>query len=91
MIVGKDEVIKIDAVDDNGDKIEYDVIMMYDSEVTNKRYCFYTDGTKTPDGSLAVRVGSVGQLADKIVMEEITNPIEREMVSRDYQRFMSQK
>lgn len=91
MIASKDEVIKIDTVNDKGNKVEYDVILMYDSEVTGKRYCFYTDGSKTPNGSLTIRAGSVGQLAGDIVMEEITNPVEREMVARDYNRFMEEK
>ncbi|MGN1318731.1 MAG: hypothetical protein ACI4VF_06905 [Lachnospirales bacterium] len=88
MIVGKDETIKIDILDENGNKKEYDVILMYDSDVTDKRYCFYTDGSKGTDGNILVRVGSVRQLAGDIVIDEITNVIEREMVSRDYQRFI---
>lgn len=91
MLFGKDEVIKIDSTDENGNSVTYDVVMMYDSDVTGKRYCFYTDGTKNSQGSLNIRVGSVGQLADKIVMEDITNPIEREMISRDYERFINGK
>lgn len=90
MIAEKDEQIKIDTVDKNGNKVTYDVVLMYDSDVTDKRYCFYTDGTKNANGQLQLRVGSVRQGGEGIVMEEITNVIEREMVTRDYVKFMSQ-
>lgn len=88
MITEKDEIIKIDIVDENGNKKEYDVVLMYDSDVTDKRYCFYTDGSIDENGNTLVRVGSVRQLAGNIVMDELENPIEKEMVSRDYARFM---
>ncbi len=90
MITDKDEIIKLDILDENGNKKEYDVVLMYDSDVTDKRYCFYTDGTKSADGSFQIRVGSVRQLAGDIVIDEITNIIEREMVSRDYARIMEE-
>lgn len=90
MITQKDEIIKLDVLADDGTKKEYDVILMYDSDVTQKRYCFYTDGTKNANGDIQIRVGSVGKLNDNIVMEEITNPIEREMISRDYAKFMQE-
>lgn len=88
MITEKDEIIKIDIVDENGNKKEYDVVLMYDSDVTDKRYCFYTDGSTDKNGNTLIRVGSVRQLAGNIVMDELENPIEKEMVSRDYARFM---
>lgn len=88
MITEKDEIIKIDIVDENGNKKEYDVVLMYDSDITDKRYCFYTDGSMDKNGNTLIRVGSVRQLAGNIVMDELENPIEKEMVSRDYARFM---
>lgn len=91
MIAEKDEQIKLDTVDKNGNKITYDVILMYDSDVTDKRYCFYTDGIKSENGQLQVRAGSVRQSAEGIVLEEITNITEREMVTRDYVRLLSRK
>lgn len=90
MMFSKDEIIKIDILEEDGSKKEYDVILMYDSDVTDKRYCFYTDGSKSADGNIKVRVGSVSQKAGDIVIDEITNVIEREMVSRDYMRFMEE-
>ena len=41
-------------VDENGNKITYDVLFTFESEETNKNYIVYTDGTKDSDGQIQV-------------------------------------
>ncbi|MDO5388373.1 MAG: DUF1292 domain-containing protein [Clostridia bacterium] len=80
----KAEAIKITELDENGNKVEYDVIMIYDSDVTDKRYVFYTDGSKTASGASKVRVGFVGEKEGKVIITDVTNPIEQQMLSEIY-------
>ncbi len=76
--------IKITEYDSNGNKVEYDVIMIYDSDVTDKRYVFYTDGKKNSSGRIGVRVGFVEGKDGNVTITSITNPIEQEMLAQVY-------
>ncbi|MDO4300405.1 MAG: DUF1292 domain-containing protein [Clostridia bacterium] len=78
------EEIKISEYDLKGNKTEYDVIMIYDSDVTDKRYIFYTDGKKSQNGRVGVKVGFVEETDGNVTITSITNPIEQEMLSRVY-------
>lgn len=78
------EEIKISEYDSKGNKTEYDVIMIYDSDVTDKRYIFYTDGKKNKNGRVGVKVGFVEETDGNVTITSITNPIEQEMLSRVY-------
>lgn len=80
----KTKEIKISEYDSNGNKLDYDVIMIYDSDVTDKRYVFYTDGNKNNAGRVGVRVGFVEEVDGNVTITSITNPIEQEMVARIY-------
>lgn len=82
--MNKTKEIKISEYDSNGNKVDYDVIMIYDSDVTDKRYVFYTDGKKHQGGRVAVRVGFVEENNGNVTITSITNPIEQEMVARIY-------
>lgn len=76
--------IKISEYNSNGNKVDYNVIMIYDSDITDKRYIFYTDGKKHEGGRVAVRVGFVEEIDGNVTITSITNPIEQEMVARIY-------
>lgn len=80
----KTDAIKISEYDDKGNKIDYDVIMIYDSDVTDKRYVFYTDGKSNKTGRVGVRVGFVEENNGSVTITAITNPIEQEMLARIY-------
>lgn len=77
--------IKISEYDANGKKIDYDVIMIYDSDVTDKRYVFYTDGKKNKSGRIGVKVGFVEDINGSVAITSITNPIEQEMLAQVYE------
>lgn len=85
----KTEAIKIKEYDSKGNEIEYDVIMIYDSDVTDKRYVFYTDGSITPSGSTGIRVGYVEENEGKVTITSVTNPVEQQMLSQIYQEHIS--
>lgn len=85
----KTEAIKIKEYDSNGNEIEYDVIMIYDSDVTDKRYVFYTDGSKTYSGSTGIRVGFVEEREGKVTITSVTNPIEQQMLSEIYEEHIA--
>lgn len=76
--------IKITEYDSQGNKVEYDVIMIYDSDVTDKRYVFYTDGKTNSGGRVGVRVGYVEGDKGNVTITSITNPIEQEMLAQIY-------
>lgn len=76
--------IKISEYDSTGNKTDYTVIMIYDSDVTNKRYIFYTDGIKGADDKVGVRVGFIEESNGNVKIKSITNPIEQEMLSEIY-------
>lgn len=76
--------IKISEYDANGNKIDYDVIMIYDSDVTDKRYVFYTDGKMNKTGRVGVRVGYVEEMDGNVTITSVTNPIEQEMLAQVY-------
>ncbi len=80
--------IKITEYDSEGNKIEYDVIMIYDSDVTDKRYVFYTDGKQNNSGRVGVRVGFVEGKDGNVTITSITNPIEQEMLARVYSEYI---
>lgn len=80
----KAEAIKIKEYDSDGNAVEYDVIMIYDSDVTEKRYVFYTDGSRTASGSTGIRVGFVEEREGKVTITSVTNPVEQQMLSEIY-------
>lgn len=82
--MNKTDKIKISEYDSQGNKIDYDVIMIYDSEVSDKRYVFYTDGKVNNIGRVNVRVGFVEESNGSVTITSVTNPIEQEMLARVY-------
>lgn len=80
----KTDKIKISEYDALGKKTDYDVIMIYDSDVTDKRYVFYTDGKKNEAGRVGVRVGFVEDTGGSVSITSVTNPIEQEMLAQVY-------
>ena len=77
--------IKISEYDEKGNKIDYDVIMIYDSDVTDKRYVFYTDGKLNSNGQAGIRVGFVEENNGNVTITSITNHIEQQMLARVYE------
>ncbi len=77
--------IKISEYDEKGNKIDYDVIMIYDSDVTDKRYVFYTDGKLNSNGQAGIRVGFVEENNGNVTITSITSPIEQQMLARVYE------
>ena len=77
--------IKISEYDEKGNKIDYDVIMIYDSDVTDKRYVFYTDGKLNSNGQAGIRVGFAEENNGNVTITSITNPIEQQMLARVYE------
>ena len=39
-------------INDNGEKKEFEILLSFDSDETNKKYITYTDFTKDEDGSI---------------------------------------
>ncbi len=85
------EAIKMKEYDADGNIVEYDVIMIYDSDITDKRYVFYTDGKKTASGSTIIRAGYVDEKEGKPVIIPVSNPIEQQMLSQIYTENIEKK
>lgn len=48
------ELKKISTILSNGTKVEYNVILTFKSNITNKNYCIYTDDTFDQNNKLRV-------------------------------------
>ena len=48
------ELKKISTILSNGTKVEYNVILTFKSNITNKNYCIYTDDTLDQNNKLRV-------------------------------------
>ena len=48
------ELKKISTILSNGTKVEYNVILTFKSNITNKNYCIYTDDTLDQNNKLRI-------------------------------------
>lgn len=65
--------LKFYLEDENGNKNEYDVLYTFHSDVTNRDYIIYTDGTKDIDNDLELLAGAYNPNSSKIVLEAIND------------------
>lgn len=61
--------------------IECDVLFTFDSEDTMKSYVGYTDHTFAKNGRKNIYVSSFNPLNPKAELEDITDPLELEMIN----------
>ncbi len=83
----KTDEIKLTQYDSKGNKTDYNVIMIYDSDVTQKRYIFYTDGSKVKEKITGIRVGILNENDGKVSIKQITNPVEQQMLSEIFEEY----
>ena len=50
----KEEKITFKLTDENGNDVEYEVLLTFESNETNKNYMLYTDNTTDEDGNIKV-------------------------------------
>lgn len=62
---------KFYLTDDEGNKSEFDVLYTFHSDITNRDYIIYTDGTIMDDGNLEMMAGAYNKELPEIVLEAI--------------------
>lgn len=67
---------KFSLVDNNGNSKDYYVIYTFHSDITNKDYMVYTDGTTNEDGSFELLAAAYQKESPEIVLESITTDSE---------------
>ena len=85
------ELKKISTILSNGTKVEYNVILTFKSNITNKNYCIYTDDTLDQNNKLRVYTAVydptlpnpyLGEPTTKEEWNEITNVINNVIVPK---------
>lgn len=66
---------------ENGNKVEYNIIVEFTSKNNNKHYVAYTNNKKNKDGHLEVLIAYYTIEQDLYVLTPITNSEEIEMVN----------
>lgn len=68
-------------IERDGKKIECNVLFTFDCEETLKSYVGYTDHSVSEDGRKNIFVSSYDPLKPGFILEDITDPMELEMVN----------
>ena len=73
----KEEKITFKLTDENGNDVEYEVLLTFESNETNKNYMLYTDNTTDEDGNIKVYASIYEPKEDGTLDENTTlKPIE---------------
>lgn len=65
---------KIKLIDENNEEKEYDILLTFDLEETNKNYMAYTDNSKDENGNIKIFVSSFDPSLDEYKL----NPLDDE-------------
>lgn len=62
------------------EKVEYDVLFIFDCEQNKKSYIGYSDNMLAANGRKTIYVSSYNPKSEKIELEDITDPKELDMI-----------
>ena len=64
---------KVKLIDENNEEKEYDILLTFDLEVTNKNYMAYTDNSKDEKGNTKIFVSSFDPKEDEYKLNPLSD------------------
>ena len=78
----EEETMLFDVIDDDGNKMECEVLFTFTSEDNNKNYMLYTDNSLDDEGNIKTYVATYDEISENTKLSPVTSDEELEMVEK---------